>query len=185
MNEVFKDIKEYEGLYQVSNFGRVKSLDYRHTGKQNIMITRKNKCGYEYCNLYKNGVRKTKTVHRLVAETFIPNPENLPEVNHKDENKVNNFCGTPENNYTDGNLEWCTHEYNNTYGTRVKRSIQNQTKFVYQFDLKNVLLNKWVSATIIEKELGFKQSNICNCCLGKAKTAYGFKWSYNNEVTNF
>ena len=103
--------------YQVSNLGRLMSLNYRNTGRAELLKTSKDKCGYLRVGLFKNGKRKMFSVHRLVAETFIPNPNNLPEVNHKDENKENNFVGTPDNNYKDGNLEWCTREYNMNYGT--------------------------------------------------------------------
>ena len=108
MIEIWKDVPGYEGLYQVSNYGRVLSL-YRYRKKsQNILKTFTRKTGYIAVTLQKNGKRETKLVHQLVALCFIDNPNNYPIINHKDEN--------PSNNRVD-NLEWCTHKYNSNYGT--------------------------------------------------------------------
>ena len=111
MNEEWRDIEGYEGLYQVSNLSRVRSLNYNKTGQIKELSYAKRR-GYLGVTLYKNGKPKTFTVHRLVARMFIPNPNNYPQVNHKDENKINNNVS---------NLEWCTVLYNNCYGTRLKR----------------------------------------------------------------
>ena len=92
--------------YQVSNFGNIMSLNYSNTGKAKLMNPRERKDGYLQVQLTKNGKKKMFKVHRLVAEAFIPNTNNLPGVNHKDEDKTNNFVGTPENDYKDGNLQW-------------------------------------------------------------------------------
>ena len=108
--ELWKDIPEYEGLYQVSNYGRIKSL-HNYRGKGNI-IKPKIKNNYYQIGLRKNNIRKWFSIHRLVAENFILNSQNLPQVNHKDENKLNNYVD---------NLEWCTVLYNNTYGTRIDK----------------------------------------------------------------
>lgn len=126
--EIWKDIEGYEGLYQISNMGRVKSLAKQtlcgHRKEQTIFRNEKflslrcNKKGYLQVGLSKNGIRKQFTVHRLVAQTFIPNPNNLPQVNHKDENKTNNCIE---------NLEWCTAEYNCNYGNH-KSNISNALK---------------------------------------------------------
>ena len=110
--EIWKDIKGYEGLYQVSNKGRVKSLNYRRTGKEKILSSSPNSYGYLIVGLCKNGKQKPFYIHRLVAEAFLTNPNNLLEVNHKDENK--------ENNHVE-NLEWCDRKYNNNYGSRMER----------------------------------------------------------------
>lgn len=109
--EIWKDIVGYEGKYQVSNYGQVRALHYRMTDKTRLINIRDNK-GYCEVALWKNSSRKLYMVHRLVAETFIPNPNCLPQVNHKDENKKNNRVD---------NLEWCTQAYNNMYGTRIDR----------------------------------------------------------------
>lgn len=103
MNEIFKDVKGYEGLYEVSNYGNVRSL---YTNK--ILKPATKKRGYQYVNLYKNKKGKMYQVHRLVAESFIPNTNNLPIINHKDENSQNNNVD---------NLEWCTYKYNSNYGS--------------------------------------------------------------------
>ena len=111
MNEEWRDIKGYEGKYQVSNLGRVKSLNYNKTGVEGY-IAAENSRGYLRVGLSKKGKRKMFSVHRLVAETFIPNPNNYSQVNHKDENKQNNKVD---------NLEWCTPKYNSNYGTHNKK----------------------------------------------------------------
>ena len=110
---VWKDIPGYEGLYQVSDTGQVRTLNYRRTGQTKILKPGYTKDGYTIVVLCKDGKGKTYTVHRLVALAFIPNADNLTEVNHKDENKTNNHVS---------NLEWCDRTYNNNYGTRNKRA---------------------------------------------------------------
>ena len=113
MEEEWKDIKGYEGRYQISSFGRVKSLNYRCTGREKILDFKStNSRGYVIAKLCKEGKVKSYTVHKLVAEAFIPNPNNYKEINHRDENKINNHVS---------NLEWCTRKYNCNYGTRNKR----------------------------------------------------------------
>lgn len=111
-NEVWKDIKGFEG-YQISNRGRVKSLNYRHTRKERILQQRLNRYGYCQARLYKNGKHYTFVVHRLVAIAFIANPNEKPQVNHLDECKINN-CAE--------NLEWATAKENLNYGTRNERA---------------------------------------------------------------
>ena len=115
--EVWKDIKEYEGLYQVSNLGRVKCLGNNRNKKEKILSQAKNSKGYLYVHLSKNNKKRTVAVHILVAQAFIPNILNLPEVNHKDEDKINNYSS---------NLEWCTRRYNNTYGSRIEKAISTR-----------------------------------------------------------
>ena len=213
MEEIWKDIYfeengviwDYRGLYQVSNFGRIKSFNYN-----NNTIIRKlnfNKQGYVYIMLQKNKKKKMFRVHRLVAHMFIPNPENLPEVNHKDENKENNNVN---------NLEWCTHEYNNNYGTKNERhskKISGENNYWYnklggehgssikinQYDKQLNLIKQWNSIMDIERELGFNHTNISKCCkwyecnnnLDKwyenhtgspLKTYKGFIWKYYKEI---
>ena len=116
--EIWKDIKGYEGKYKISSYGRVKSLHY---GRVKILKLRKDKDGYYNIDLHSNNDVKTFKVHRLVATHFIDNPNNLPQINHKDENKSNNNID---------NLEWCNCKYNMNYGTRSKRAIDKCKKKV-------------------------------------------------------
>ena len=113
MKEIWKPIKDFE-YYFISNFGRVKSTKF---GKERILKLTKDKDGYLIVNLYKNNKSKTFKVHRLVAEVFLPNPYNLPQVNHKDENPQNNIVT---------NLEWCDRLYNVRYGTGIERQKKKQ-----------------------------------------------------------
>lgn len=114
--EIWKDIKGYEGLYQVSNMGRVKSLGNDKTRKERILNLKPKSNGYIEVTLYKNSEREYKYVHRLVAEHFLPNPDNLPQVNHK----IDDFEHRSDNRVE--NLEWCTAKYNNNYGTRKEKA---------------------------------------------------------------
>jgi hypothetical protein len=114
MKEVWKDIPMYEGIYEVSSTGKVRS---KVTGK--LTTTQVNKKGYEIARIYLNGLCKNERVHRLVAFAFLPNPNDYPQINHKDENKLNNCVD---------NLEWCDADYNNHYGTHIIRSSMNQPK---------------------------------------------------------
>ena len=165
MNEIWKDIDEFEGLYQVSNLGNVKSLNYRHTGKERILKPLTDKYGYLFVTIYKNGKLKNYKIHRLVAKAFIPNPDGKPEVNHKDENKINNCVD---------NLEWMTSKENINYGTRNERI----SKLVLQFTKNGEFVKEWLSMHQIERELGFANSSISECCNEKRKTAYGYIWKF-------
>ena len=170
LKEIWKDIEGYEGLYQVSNMGRVKSLGNNKTRKEKILKSSKNNRGYLCVNLYKDGLVKNYLIHRLVASAFIDNPNNLPQVNHKDEN--------PKNNYGD-NLEYCDSKYNMNYGTRTERVAKAKSIPILQFTLDGEFIRKWDSIADVEKELGFNHSSINMCCKGKYKNAYGYRWSYH------
>lgn len=176
MEEIWKDVVGYEGLYKVSNLGRVKSLSRLiiisnyHKQSDDIILKQKiNVTGYNVVNLSKNGCYKTKFVHRLVAEAFIPNPNTLPQINHKDENKLNNCVN---------NLEWCTGKYNANYGTRNERSSKHKMKKVEQYTKEGVLVKVWDSVTTVQKETGMSLFNISMACTGKIKTAFGYIWKY-------
>lgn len=163
MIEIFKDIEGYEGLYQISNLGSVKSLGNGNSNnsKEKILKPTKDKKGYLYVDLYKDGKRKTYKVHRLVAQTFIENPNNLPQVNHKDEDKTNNAVE---------NLEFCDAKYNINYGTRNEK-ISKQLMCLETGKI-------YPSTREVQKQLGFAHSNISKCCNGKLKQAYGYTWCY-------
>ena len=163
LSEEWKEIKDYEN-YEISNLGRV-----RRNGK--ILKPRKNAGGYFQVNLYKNGIVKQSYIHRLVAYAFLPNPQNLPQINHKDENKSNN---------TVDNLEWCDCKYNNNYGTRKERAAENHCRPVLQFDREGNFIREWPSMIKVEEELGIYNQNISWCCLGKLKSAGGYLWQYKN-----
>ena len=177
MIEIFKDIKDYEGLYQVSNLGQILSLNYRNTGKPGLMNPGKDKKGYLLVNLYKNRKRKSYKIHQLVAEHFIPNPDNLPEINHIDEDKTNNRVD---------NLEWKSHKDNCNHGTRNERIVKANTngkrsKPVLQLSLSGDLIREWPSTAECGRN-GFNQRNIVSCCNGKLKQYKGFRWEYKKEV---
>lgn len=178
--EIWKSVKGYEGLYEVSNFGRVRSLP-RNTTSGKILKPVKTKEGYLRVDLSKKGRGNLSFVHRLVAETFLDNPDNLPCVNHRDENPLNNRVE---------NLEWCTHLYNMNYGTRNERiGISNKngklSKTVYQYTLDGEFVREWESTSEIQRQTGWWNGNISNCCLGRTKTAYGFRWSYKNKILKY
>ena len=184
--ENWKDIKGYEGFYQVSNLGNVKSLArdiyYQngivHRTKEKILVPGLNNKGYQYVNLYKKGKVKSMLIHRLVAMAFLPNPENKPMVNHKDENPLNNCVD---------NLEWCTASFNINYGTRNIRMVQNRRypKLGNHPRAKAIFceeLNKTFDcAKRAGEELGIDVSSIVKVCKGKAKIAGKLHWRYASE----
>lgn len=174
VEEEWKDVIGFEGLYQVSSLGRVKSF---RKNKPHILANCVGKHGYCVVILHNGkGLRKNERVHRLVAESFIPNPNNFPYVNHKDENKTNNKVS---------NLEWCTSKYNTNYGTCIKRiRITNRThsKTVLQYNKEGILIKRFNSVSQIEDELNFSHSNIVNCLKGKINAAYGYVWLYEDNT---
>ena len=173
--EIWKDILGYEGKYMVSNWGRVKSLNYHRTGKERIMKPSDNGHGYLFVVLCKDGKDKKCRINRLVAQAFLPNPDNLPEVNHKDENKYNNCVE---------NLEWCDRSYNINYGTRNKRIAEkyindpNKSKTVVGINEVNGSMVIFPSSCEAERQTGIFQTSIIKCCKGKRNSAGGYFWFY-------
>ena len=175
----------YEGLYKVSNLGRILSLNYHREGRAELMNPGETKDGYFQVELSKNGKTKTCRVHRLVAFTFLENPENLPQVNHKDEDKTNNFVFLNEDgtvNKEKSNLEWKSPKENSNHGTRNERISKAMTngklsKPVLQLSLSGELIREWPSVMECSRN-GYDFRNVSACCLGKRKTAYGFRWEY-------
>lgn len=169
MEEIWKDIEGYEGLYQVSNLGRVKSLNYHRTRKEQLLKPTKSNRGYFKVYLNKNGKMKTFNVHRLVAQAFIENPNNYPCVNHKDENKINNIVD---------NLEYCTVAYNNVYGTRVDRVNESRSKPIYCLETDKI----YKSIKECAKELNLHYSAIIYVLKGKYKHTGGYTFRYAKDV---
>ena len=175
----------YEGLYRVSNWGRILSLNYRNTGKAELLNPIERKDGYSEVCLSKNKETKRCYVHRLIAFTFLDNPENLPQVNHKDEDKTNNFVFLNEDGSVDkekSNLEWKSPKGNCNHGTRNERIFEKTTngkcsKKVLQFSKSGEFIREWPSVMECSRN-GYDFRNVSACCLGKRKTAYGFRWEY-------
>lgn len=173
--EIWKDIKGFEGLYQISNMGNVKSLSrikrngrgYR-TVPERILKPVDDSHGYLKVNLYKDGKRKTHKVHRLVAQAFCENQMGYNEVNHIDEDKTNN-CAK--------NLEYCSRSYNCNYGTRNEKI----SKPILGIDRVTGLIVEFPSIMDAERKLGVAHGSIIKCCQGKLKSCGGFYWMYKNN----
>ena len=183
LGEIWKDIEGFEGLYQVSNLGRVKSLGNGNSGnsKERILKARKDKYGYLLVHLYKDGKEKHFTVHRLVAKVFIPNPHNLPQVNHKDENKQNNFVWVNEDGSVDfekSNLEWCDGKYNINYGSHNQRSAEKHCKPVIATVITTGEKECYPSTCEAGRKLHYGISHICDALNGRRKTACERTWQY-------
>ena len=174
--------------FKVSNLGRVINLNYRGTGKAKLAKLNERKDGYLQVTLSKNGKQDTCIVHRLVAETFLPNPLNKPCINHKiegDEGKTMNFVFFNEDGTVDekrSTIEWATYEENNKYGTRIERVAKKTTngkksKKVLQFTLDGKFVREWPSVMECSRN-GFNQGAVWGCCNGKLPHYKGFKWQY-------
>ena len=166
-DEVWADIPDFIGSYQISNYGRLKSLKWR---KGRLLKLSPNKHGYVEKQLYKNNEYINKKVHRLVAEAFIPNPNNLPEVNHKDGNKENNHVS---------NLEWCTSKENIWHRYNVLHKYQSSDRRVLCVET-GVIYNNITSAS---KHNKIDHASIIKVCQGHRYTAGGYHWRYVDELS--
>lgn len=174
--EEWKDILNYEGLYQISNLGRVKSLpkdSHNQYNTERILKPFVGKDNYSRVILTKSKKHKSYYIHRLVAEAFIDNPNKFSVVNHIDENKQNNNVN---------NLEWCTAYYNQVYGTKNYRSSLKRRKKLFQFDLEGNFIKEWDSITEAQNTL--KIYNISNCVRGQSryKNVGGYIWKLKKEI---
>ena len=178
MVEEWKPIKGFEGAYEVSNFGRVKSLARKNLRgnnlKEKMLRAGRNQCGYYYVTLCGINGHKQVSLQRLVAITFIPNPNGWRYVNHKDEN--------PANNRVD-NLEWCTCQYNINYGNSPLKMRIKRGRAILQLDKQGNIIARFPSAMEAYRTLGIDFSRICRCARGDkwAKTAGGYKWRYCDD----
>ena len=182
--EIWKDIVGYEGLYQVSNMGRVRSLDRKrncgvkgsYVQKGRILkyhITTSGYCGVRLSD--QHGKMKDRLIHCLVAQAFLPNPLSLPELNHKDENKLHNYAS---------NLEWCTRQYNINYGDRThKAAVSESRRPVLQYSFAGDFIQEYYSAyEAVRNVLGSSVGGITGCCKGRGKQSGGYIWRYKEEI---
>ena len=169
--ELWKDIEAWEGLYRVSNYGNIYSC------KSNMILKFADRNGYSMVKLQNHKVKKTVAVHRLVANAFIPNPNNLPQVNHIDGNKTNNKVE---------NLEWCTQTENLKHACRtglidITKMTNITKKKVCQYDTNGNFIKQWNSLSEVYRSLNIQIGNITKCCQGKLKTTGGYVWKYYKE----
>lgn len=177
MIEEWRDIKDYEGYYQVSNYGRIRSLDRTIIESNGVKRFYKGKIvktvdagkGYKNVILSKGGKHSTPRVCRVVAEAFCENPFHYTQVNHKDEDKTNDRAD---------NLEWCTPVYNTNYGTGIRRRAVQIYRPVNQYTLDGTFIKRWDGITPAAKELGLHGEHITRVCKGKLNQTGGFKWEY-------
>ena len=174
--EIWKPVVGYEGLYEVSSYGRVRSFKQKSNGK--ILKAFKDTGGYWRVCL---NTKEQHSVHRLVAQAFIPNPNNLPMVNHKDENKANNIVWVNDDgsiDYDKSNLEWCDAKYNCNYGTLQERRVRKVFKPILQYTKNGVFLKEWESIISAAQQTNISRKHISDCCCGRGKTAGGYIWKH-------
>lgn len=167
---IFVPIKEYESRYAINKKGEIYSI------YKNIIIKYEVYKGYARVSLYDEKKYKHFFIHRLIALNFIENPNNWPQVNHKDENPLNNHAS---------NLEWCTRSYNVNYGTAISRSREKVSIPVDQYSLFGEYINTYSSIVEAEKATGVYNPNIVKCCKGERNRAGKFRWKYAKEIKEF
>ena len=176
-NEEWRDVVGYEGKYQVSNLGRMRS--FARSNIPRIIVPRCDVYGYVTYPLFENGKLSRKKAHRLVAIAFIPNHENFPQINHKDEDKTNNRVD---------NLEWCTQYYNNRYGTKRQRLSHyamyhaHFLKKVRQYTMNGVFVKEHISSRMAERETNIKHQNIIEACKQNITHSGGYLWCYADDT---
>lgn len=176
-SEEWREVVGYEGFYAVSSKGRIKSLDRYKKGpygsvefwKGKIIKPKKEKNGYLRVPLSKHGIYTLCLVHRLVAKAFLSNEDNLPCVNHKDENTCNNNVE---------NLEWCTHKYNTNYGNCIAKISKKNSKKVSMLSIDGSFERDFSSSKEAQRITGIKAGNIRSCCIGLRNKAGGKKWKW-------
>lgn len=191
--EIWKDIPNYEGLYQASNFGRIRALTFHNNicYKKKILVLKQqiDRYGRKRIKLNKGKKSKLFQVHKLIAETFL-NKNNFKYYNEKDKQKYSNNLEKLEINHKDenplnnnvNNLEFCTHNYNMHYGNiEIKKILGKGYKKVNQYDLKGNYIKTWNKVLDITKSMGISKQSISSCCSGKTKTANNYIWRYINE----
>jgi hypothetical protein len=166
--ETWKDIEGYEGLYQVSDLGNVKSLTFHRAKKEQVLKLSTDRRGYPQCFLYADGRRRCLSVHRLVAAAFVPNEDSKPQVNHINGIKTDNRAV---------NLEWCTNTENQHHAS--ERGLKSSVK-VMQYDLHGNFVREWGSMAKAAKSVGVTRESIFACCNGQAKTIKGYIWKYKD-----
>lgn len=181
-NEIWKEIPGYKGLYEVSNYGQIKSIERlekcgNKTRIRKARILKQSlRRGYLFVSLCKNGRKENVVIHRIVSLLFIPNPNNMSEVDHIDGNKINNKVS---------NLRWVTAKQNSNNlkapNTYIGKKLNKGGKAVLQYDLEGNFIKEWVTTMEIQRQLNYHRSNISNCCNGLVKTAYNYIWRYKNE----
>ena len=173
--EVWKPVKDYEGLYEVSNTGRVRSLDRRVSGiffHGQILKPLDNRTGYFRVVLSKNNKKHKAYIHRVVGFAFVPGYFDGADINHIDENKSNNHAD---------NLEWVTRKQNNSHGTRTERATSRHMKIVIQYDLQDNVLAQFKSLKDAASTTAISYKAISNAARGKSLTAGGYKWKYYGQ----
>lgn len=184
MEETWKPIPEFELLYEASSEGRIRSVSKvikmynggEWTRRGTVLRPHLNRSGYLQLHLCKNGKTCPFTVHRLVATTWLENPEGLPEVNHKNEIKTDNRVV---------NLEWCSRGYNITYGTARERTGRANGRPVVRFTLGGKKMDEFYSGYEAQRQLGILEQSINLCCLGRHQQAGGFRWKYKDDDSPF
>lgn len=178
--ETWKPINGYPN-YEVSDLGNVRSLNWRNKGETQKLYLKKHNKGYRQVELTNEDGKKMFLVHRLVASAFIPNPNGYPQVNHIDANRANNNAC---------NLEWCTQSQNMSYAYSlpqnkgIVRRGKRRGETVLQLDLDGNIIRFWKDVRTIKVETGMSDWSIAECCRGKRKTAYGYKWQYGTFNIN-